>query len=112
MINKPPRPVHIYSLKAFGYAAESCQLDIAVACSRGTYIRVLAHDIGNDLGCGAHLISLRRTGSGTARVANALDGKRLFSEEGKEYLLTKRHDIAHFLAMREDKTSFNLPHAG
>ena len=111
-ISKDPRAIEIYSLQLVAFEASAAQLDIAVQCSRGTYIRVLAHDIGNDLGCGAHLISLRRTGSGTARVANALDGKRLFSEEGKEYLLTKRHDIAHFLAMREDKTSSNLPHAG
>ena len=35
-----------------------------VACSKGTYIRVLAEDIGEALGCGAHLAALRRTGTG------------------------------------------------
>ena len=98
MINKPPRPVHIYSLKAFGYAAESCQLDIAVACSRGTYIRVLAADIGNTLGCGAHLTSLRRTASGSFDVAEALDGQLLFEDEGTRALLSTRITVEDALA--------------
>jgi len=38
-----------------------CELDITVRCSKGTYIRTLAEDIGSALGCGAHLIGLRRT---------------------------------------------------
>ena len=38
-----------------------CELDITVRCSKGTYIRTLAEDIGAALGCGAHLIGLRRT---------------------------------------------------
>jgi tRNA pseudouridine55 synthase len=47
-------------------------LRIRVICSKGTYIRVLAEDIGAALGCGAHLSALRRTGSGRFRVENAL----------------------------------------
>jgi tRNA pseudouridine55 synthase len=47
-------------------------LRIRVVCSKGTYIRVLAEDIGAALGCGAHLSALRRTGSGGFRVENAL----------------------------------------
>ena len=46
-------------------------LTLRVACSKGTYIRVLAEDIGEALGCGAHLASLRRTGSGRFRVEHA-----------------------------------------
>ena len=38
-------------------------------CSKGTYIRTLADDIGRALGCGAHLAALRRTGAGAARRA-------------------------------------------
>jgi tRNA pseudouridine55 synthase len=41
-------------------------------CSKGTYIRVLAEDIGEALGCGAHLSGLRRTGSGRFRVEDAV----------------------------------------
>lgn len=44
-------------------------INFEVACSKGTYIRTLAHDIGEKLGCGAHLESLRRTVSGNFKIA-------------------------------------------
>ncbi|HAE35598.1 MAG TPA: tRNA pseudouridine(55) synthase, partial [Bacteroidetes bacterium] len=44
-----------------------------VACSKGTYIRSLAHDIGQELGCGAWLSGLRRTRIGSFLAENALD---------------------------------------
>lgn len=47
------------------------EVTIDVACSKGTYIRSLAHDIGQALGCGAYLIALRRTRSGHFDVADA-----------------------------------------
>jgi len=43
-----------------------------VACTKGTYIRSLANDLGEKLGCGAHLTALRRTASGRFDVAEAL----------------------------------------
>ena len=43
-----------------------------MVCSKGTYVRVLAEDIGTALGCGAHLSALRRTGSGRFRLEDAL----------------------------------------
>ena len=52
-------------------------LDIRVTCSKGTYIRVLAHDIGNILGCGAHLTQLTRTRSGEFQLHQFLDGALL-----------------------------------
>ena len=48
------------------------RLDLHVCCSKGTYVRSLAHDIGQKLGCGAHLQGLRRTRSGQFNVDNAL----------------------------------------
>jgi tRNA pseudouridine55 synthase len=48
------------------------ELVIDVRCSKGTYIRTLAEDIGEALGCGAHLAALRRTGSGRCDVADAI----------------------------------------
>jgi tRNA pseudouridine55 synthase len=44
---------------------------LSVACSAGTYIRTLAHDLGERLGCGAHLVSLRRTGIGDLSIREA-----------------------------------------
>ena len=58
-VERQPRPVTIYSLELSGYSANS--LSFAVSCSKGTYIRTLAEDIGAALGCGAHLTALRRS---------------------------------------------------
>jgi tRNA pseudouridine55 synthase len=46
-------------------------VDLRVTCTKGTYVRTLCHDIGEALGCGAHLALLRRTRSGKLDVADA-----------------------------------------
>ncbi len=97
-ISKPARTVHIYTLQAKDYAADRRQLDIRVSCSRGTYIRTLAADIGTALGCGAHLLALRRTGSGPFHVTEAVDGERLFQDTGLCSLLAARLDVEAALA--------------
>ena len=48
------------------------QADIRIVCSKGTYVRALARDLGEALGSGAHLASLRRTRTGGFRVEDAL----------------------------------------
>lgn len=58
-LTRQPRPITIFSLDILEFEGEL--LRIAVRCSKGTYIRVLAEDIGRDLGCGACLSALRRT---------------------------------------------------
>ena len=47
-----------------------------VACTKGTYVRTLVHDLGRKLGCGAHLASLRRLSSGRFNVTDALTLER------------------------------------
>lgn len=69
-------------------------LEISVKCSKGTYIRSLAHDIGSKLGCGAHLSALQRTRSGNYSLDECLDGVHLFSQAPQaepiiSHLLTK-----------------------
>jgi len=65
-LTRQPRPVTIFSLDVLEF--EDGELRIAVRCSKGTYIRVLAEDIGRDLGCGACLSALRRTTVGEFRL--------------------------------------------
>lgn len=55
-------------------------LDIHVKCSKGTYIRTIADDMGKLLGCGAHLSALRRTRSGQFKIEDCLDGSLLFNQ--------------------------------
>lgn len=62
-------PVSIHRLELLGM--EGREVHVRVACSKGTYIRSLAHDIGQALGCGAYLTALRRTRSGSYDIANA-----------------------------------------
>lgn len=56
-------------------------LTLKIICSKGTYIRSLAHDIGQQLGCGAHLTELKRLRSGSFRLQDCIDGKLLDSTE-------------------------------
>ncbi|NOQ46499.1 MAG: tRNA pseudouridine(55) synthase TruB [Desulfobulbaceae bacterium] len=87
VIRKEPRPIEIYRLDFTGYDPLSSCLDIRVTCSRGTYIRVLAADIGLSFGCGAHLVELRRTKIGGLSVNNSLSGEALLQEDGLRHLL-------------------------
>lgn len=64
------RPIRIYDLTASYGSLPDLDLDLTV--SRGTYVRTLAHDLGEALGCGAHLVSLRRIASGPFRIEEAL----------------------------------------
>lgn len=69
-VEREPRAVTIYAIDCLDFAGDS--LTIRVACSKGTYIRVLAADIGNALGCGAHLAGLRRTVVGDIQLGNSI----------------------------------------
>lgn len=65
-----PRPVSIYRLELTGY--EPPRLAVEVECSAGTYLRSLAHDLGQSLGTGGHLSSLCRTRSGPFLIEQAV----------------------------------------
>lgn len=81
-IEKEARPIAIHVIELTGYDPALHQLEIKVCCSKGTYIRVLAADIGAGLGCGAHCIALRRLASGPFTVEESIDGETLFGQEG------------------------------
>lgn len=77
-IERSPRRVHIEALQRLEFAGD--RLVVAVACSKGTYVRTLARDIGRALGCGAYLAALRRTGVGGFRVEDAVSLESLEAE--------------------------------
>jgi tRNA pseudouridine55 synthase len=106
VIDKPPRQVLISSLSreilAFspiGVAA----LTIRVRCGKGTYIRKLAEDIGDALGCGAHLTALRRTMSGPFQVERAVLADALRSEDGFGHLLAAKLSEAELAGLLQEK---------
>ena len=69
-VAREPRFVHVYAHEI--QSLRLPEIDFRVVCSKGFYVRTYAHDIGNELGCGAHLKSLRRTKSGRFNVEGAI----------------------------------------
>ena len=69
-IERDARHVHIYELKMVSFDGD--RLEIETKVSKGTYIRVLAENIGKALGCGAHLTALRRTATGGYSITDAV----------------------------------------
>jgi tRNA pseudouridine55 synthase len=69
-VERKARLIHIYSFAFSAY--EEPVGTFKIACTKGTYVRSLAHDLGQKLGCGAHLATLRRLQSGRFAVADAL----------------------------------------
>ena len=87
-VERPTRPIHVYALEratdaaAAGAApavppgANTADVAIDLTVSRGTYVRTLAHDLGATLGCGAHLVALRRVSIGPFHVSGAGRGEK------------------------------------
>lgn len=103
-VYKEPREIEIDSIGFGGYDPGTSRLAIDITCSRGTYIRVLAADIGKKLGCGAHLVELRRLASGGFSVSEGLSGDKLAEPDGLEELWKKMIPIEQALAVLQKKT--------
>ena len=74
-VNLEPRKINVYNLELLEWAPPEAVID--VHCSSGTYVRSLANDLGIKLGCGAHLVGLRRTRSGQFTLKDAVPLRRL-----------------------------------
>ncbi len=81
-VEREPRLVHIYRYSVDRVALP--EIDFTVVCSKGFYVRTYAHDIGMELGSGAHLYSLRRLKSGRFDVASAITVDEIKSAEPSE----------------------------
>lgn len=69
-VEREPRFIRVMSWEVLRFA--SPQIDFRLRCTKGTYVRTLAHDLGAKLGCGAHLSALRRTATDKFTVGQAL----------------------------------------
>ena len=67
-----PRKVFIEKIEQKSFDENLQQAEILIKCSKGTYIRSIAHDLGQKLGCGAHLVKLVRTQAGSFRVEKSV----------------------------------------
>ena len=82
-VDRKPRQVTIHAIKCLDY--KSGILSLEVSCSKGTYIRTLIDDIGKRLGCGAHVIELRRTGFAHLDISQAISFSALEKLVGENY---------------------------
>lgn len=84
-VDLAPRKINVYNLELLEWASPEAVID--VYCSSGTYVRSLAHDLGEKLGCGATLVGLRRTKSGRFTLRDAVPLRKLREsfEDGSWY---------------------------
>lgn len=96
-IERQARRVTIHSIEVNSFAGDVAV--VTVTCSKGTYIRTLAEDIGKQLGCGAHLIGLRRTATANYQIEQAvtLEQFEAMSEEERLAALAPPDSAVHYL---------------
>lgn len=70
-VEREPRAITVYSIELADFDLQSQELEIEVDCSKGTYIRTIADDLGQIIGCGAHIIALRRLKAGAFTLADS-----------------------------------------
>lgn len=90
VIPRLPRMVRIYELQCISKEQQDNTLDLIVRCGKGTYIRALVDDIGEALGCGAHVKALRRTRVGDFKVEHSYTIATLEQVKAREGFLGLR----------------------
>ena len=114
VVERAPRSVVIHELRLLDHGPEF--LEIHVHCSKGTYIRTLAEDIGAALGCGGHVAALRRTGVGAFDASEMvpLETLKYVVEEegpaaGDRFLLSIESALRHWPEVRlSDEVAYFL----
>ena len=97
VVEREPRFVHVYRHSIDKIALP--EVDFSVLCSKGFYVRTYAHDIGDALGCGAHLKNLRRTKSGRFEVTNAITVDQI-KESPRDQIITRILSLPQVSRMR------------
>lgn len=92
-VARPSRPVTIYELDILDW--QPPHLSLRITCSKGTYIRSLAHDLGEALGCGGHITALRRTAVGSFTLDTAVPLDDLTPDNLENYLLVMDTAVSH-----------------
>lgn len=92
-VQRQPRAVTFYAVEMLAWTPP--ELTLEVHCSSGTYIRSLAHDIGQALACGGHIVQLRRTAVGDFSIENAVALNHMTAENIGEYCLEMETAVGH-----------------
>jgi tRNA pseudouridine55 synthase len=101
-VPRQPRTIHIESIRL--RQINCTELSIDVTCSRGTYVRTLAADLGEALGCGAHLKSLRRIACGHLKIDQAvtLDELEQFRTRAESAMISLSDALGHLRGISWD----------
>ncbi len=99
-VERDPRAVEVFDYEVSRF--ESPEIDFRVVSSKGFYVRTYAHDIGQDLDCGAHLTALRRTRSGDFVVDGTLTAEAL-KETERDEVIARMIPIQEIATMLEKK---------
>ena len=104
-VERRARPITVYSLDVTPLSPETGEYELRVKCSKGTYIRTLCHDIGDRLGCGGAMASLRRTESGsfTLNEAYTIEALEAMTEDERYALLCPTESLF------SDRVAVTLP---
>jgi tRNA pseudouridine55 synthase len=78
-VEREPRRVSIYSIELTAFIDD--ELELEIECSKGTYIRAIADDLGQALGCGAHVVALHRTRAGSFTDKDSIKFDELIQEK-------------------------------
>jgi tRNA pseudouridine55 synthase len=81
-VEREPRLIHIYRFRFSAYQEPLGEFELA--CTKGTYVRSVAHELGQNLGCGAHLANLRRVRSGKFDVADATEFEEVLKLDNRD----------------------------
>jgi tRNA pseudouridine55 synthase len=113
-VNLTPRKINVYSLDLLEWMPPEAVID--VFCSSGTYVRSLANDLGAALGCGAHLVGLRRTRSGRFTLRDAVPLRRLqesfITKDWYKYLIPAAEALGEWPAIELDGDQVELVRHG
>jgi tRNA pseudouridine55 synthase len=127
-VERKSRKITIYSIELLDLTDD--EFEIEVSCTKGTYIRTLAEDIGKELGCGAHILILRRLGAGPFTESQMVTPAKLqeIAEQGMEQLdnlllpmdialtdfpeVRLSEDVAYYLCQGQAVTVSGLPKSG
>ncbi len=96
-VERAPRRVHIERLEVLDW--EPPHLSLEIVCSRGTYIRALAHDLGQAAGVGAHLAALTRTAIGHFTLDEVVTLETLGQGDWRRWLIAPRQALRHLPAV-------------
>ena len=106
-----PRDVHIEHIRINDVDMDAMEVSFEVKCSKGTYMRTICSDLGDALGCGGTLVSLKRTASGIfdlSRSVSPEDLKTMSSEEIDEYIIPTDRPLVNMgkVTMNADRTVY------